>query len=302
MIDADFYEDWIDILRGRLRELGYSILSGSSHKDISLLYFNALRRRIQTVRRTIHRSAEFSCPSDLLAGLNGLETKIAAGEDITPHVSRGLKNVSKQDDLLNDWGVYHLHLGTNIEGDGFTIRTEQVLFALITESSFYEIQVYPHGSWSNRDVIEIIHKNWPDTINNYRLKGVTDIAQDHTNEYIKKLRSAHVNTVLKMEDGTIYAPIGGGMMSDGTGFDVLMQTDLHAIKIANFENSIKKSSDKILALLKERGHDGTSSVKLVLQVDERGLLALCKEFSICFQLVNKELTMCTATLLRFLDA
>jgi hypothetical protein len=283
MIDVDFYEDWIEILRGRLRELGYRIPSNSSHKHISILYFNALRRRIQQVPRTVHRSTEFSCPSDLLVGLKDLEAKIVAGEDLSPNLSRGLKKAARNDGLLNDWGIYHLHLGTRLEEDGFSVRTDRVLFALITSSSLYEIQVYSHGNWSNREVVEIIHNNWPDTIDRYRLKGVTDIANTPTSEHIKQFRDANVNTILKMDDGTIYAPIGGGMMSDGTGIDVQIQADMHANIVNNFQDSIKINSDRILALLKQRGHDGTSPVKFVLQEDDRGLWAFCEAFSFRFQ-------------------
>ncbi|QQL44423.1 hypothetical protein [Sulfuriroseicoccus oceanibius] len=286
MINADFYDDWIEILRGRLAELGYTIPANSTHEDISILYFNALRRRIQPAPRTVHRSAEFSCPSELQAGLEDLEAKIVGGDDLTPHLSRGLKKAGKQDDMLNDWGVYHLHLGTSIEGDGFAERTGPVLFALVTTSSLYEIQVYPHGNWSNREVVEIIHKNWPDTIERYRLKGVIDIAHNPTSEDVKLLRDAHVNTSLKMDDGAIYMSIGGGMMSDGTGSDVLMQADWHAKTVVDLERSIKSNPSEILTALKEQGHDGTSTVKLVLEADERGLWAFCEEFSIRFRLMN----------------
>lgn len=286
MIDADFYDDWIEILRGRLSEMGYTIPVSSSHEDISVLYFNAIRRRIQPAPRTIHRSAEFSCPHDLQVGLNELEAKITGGTDLTPYLSRGLKNASRHDDLLNDWGVYHLHLGTNVEGDGFAERTGPVLFALVTSSSLYEIQIYPHGNWSNREVVEIIHKNWPDTIERYRLKGIVDVAYNPTSENIRQLRDAHVNSILKMDDGTIYAPIGGGMMSNGTGSDVLLQADRHARMIVDIERSIKSDPGEILEALKERGHDGASPLRLVFQSDQNGLWVHCEEFSIRFRIQN----------------
>ena len=116
MIDADFYSDWIEILRGRLVELGYTIPANSTHEDISILYFNALRRRIQPAHRSVHRSAEFSCPSELQAGFAALEAKIAGGDDLTSHLSRGLKRAGKQDDMLNDWGGVSFALGDQHSG------------------------------------------------------------------------------------------------------------------------------------------------------------------------------------------
>lgn len=68
--------------------------------------------------------------------------------------------------MLNDWGIYHLHLGTTIQSDGFVEQdNDELLFARITPTKFYLINVMKHGDWERKLIVEILHSNWPETIN-----------------------------------------------------------------------------------------------------------------------------------------
>lgn len=52
------------------------------------------------------------CPSELQFGLDLVMTNIEQGVDLGPYLSKKIADLDYDDDLLNDWGVHHLHLGT----------------------------------------------------------------------------------------------------------------------------------------------------------------------------------------------
>ena len=84
---------------------------------------------VDTVPRKIIKADEFtSPPPELVDGFNILIDKIKEGIDITPHLSKKLTDLNYDDPLLNDWGIYHLHLGTEFDKRGFVNRTGPPLY------------------------------------------------------------------------------------------------------------------------------------------------------------------------------
>ena len=63
---------------------------------------------------------------DTIPKLNNLINKLQNAEDIIPHLSRSVKDKQYNDALYNDWKIYHLHLGINIESDGYVERTKKI--------------------------------------------------------------------------------------------------------------------------------------------------------------------------------
>ncbi len=253
---------------------GYSMVYSSDLMDIAVSYYNAVFRRIPVLPRTIKKSDVFACPSGHEAGLANLEQKICDGDDLTPHLSRGLKNTDGDDDLLSDWGVYHLHMGIVTESDGFMARTGPVLFAIPTDNRMHFIQVYAHGNWSNRDVLEIVHRNWPEILAPFSPKGVVDISMNPDSEDIAKLRKTHINTSLKMSDGTIYFSPGWGMMTDGTSARVVFAAQKGMKEVARWDKLISSQPSTVLSALKDAGHDGEASVHFSLSIEPTGVFAV----------------------------
>lgn len=247
--------------------MGYTLPAGATADDIALLYLNALKRRITVAPRTVIQSKEFTCPAAEQAGLAALESKVRTGTDIKPHLSRLLKRLSFDDSLLNDWGVYHIHLGTVLEADGYIQRTGPVLFALITGAEFYEINVFSHQQWSNLDVVEIIHGNWPNLISKYRLPVAGPPQHVPNSVDITALRKGNVNANIVMKDGTVYAPIGGGYANDGTSNEVVFL--MHRLKksVRNLEKLAQKELPQITANLQNEGCPAGSTVSVKLEED-----------------------------------
>jgi hypothetical protein len=278
-LNVNFESDGIGLLRQRLQAAGYSE-AGLADGDVPIAYFNAARRRVPICPRMIKRSQEFACPIRHQAGLTKLETAVRDGDDLKPWLSRRLKSMAANDPLLNDWAIYHLHLGTTQENDGFIARTGDVLFARIIRDAFYEIQIYPHQQWSNLGVVEIIHENWPDTIKTFEVTGVIELS--HTPD-VKRSRAGNINTSVQMKDGTIYMPLGGGFMTDGTGLQIRLAVNNWTKQIRAFEKAVREKSAEIAKKLKEHGCSNSEcDVRLVM--DETGAFGYVPPFPIKFQL------------------
>lgn len=125
-------------------------------------------RRINSCPRTVYMSNLFICPPELQNSWELLKSKIQSGEDLTPHLSRKVTNARDNDSMLNEWGIFHLHLGESLESDGFIERSGPLVFGYVTDSAFYAVNIFNHGNWTNNDIVEIIHTNWPDIISTYK--------------------------------------------------------------------------------------------------------------------------------------
>lgn len=84
--------------------------------------------------------------NETIVGLKILIQKLQNSEKITPYLSRKINDKEYNDMLFNDWGIYHLHLGTSFESDGFVKRTKNVLFLTKNRNEIYLIDVLPHGN------------------------------------------------------------------------------------------------------------------------------------------------------------
>lgn len=237
----DFRQDWIEILRGELSKLGYAVDPASDFNTISVQYFNLRSRLISQRKREVKLSDTFVCPSTLSEAFEKLKAKIQGGQDLTPHLSSRIKNLEYDDPMLNDWGIFHLHLGQTVQANGFVERTGPLLYARVDSDCVYCINIYEHQNWTKQEMIEIVHRNWPQSIESYLLRGVIGLSHRLSDEELKEARKYNVNTAIEVAPGVVYAPIGGGYMSDGTGQRVVRSAS-HMAKILRQFEEIAKSN------------------------------------------------------------
>lgn len=250
----DFESDWVTLLRDALRRAGYAVSDAESADMVGMMYFNARRRWIPRRARAVLFSRTFSCPAEHRAGVDLIVSKCQAAEDLNSHQSRSLfDSASYNDGLLNDWGMHHLHLGLSTEPSGLAARTDFLLLARVTEDTFYGIDVRPHGAWHDRDLVQIVHDNWPDSIRQYRLDGYGSPEAHVTSEEVRVLRRGHITVTLQMSDGTIYYPPGGGYGSDGTSFEAVRTSDYYLRRVRELEQYVKDHVQELcVAVLVER--------------------------------------------------
>ena len=260
-LKANFVGDWIEMLKEILSDQGGYDISGVDDKEIPFLYFNAAQRRIEQRKRTVELSDVFQCPQELVAGWQNLKAKVESGRDITPNLSKKVANLYEKDPLLNDWGVHHFHLVENPN------RNNKILFALVTKDRFYAINVHTHEDWAKDVVVETIHRNWPEVIAPFKIK-VADLAQNISERNRKVLRKKNINACVKVSDGTIYLPIGGGVSGAGFNSSFVIQIDRQKAFLENLQKGLYSQLNNIREDLIKRGYKGEPEVEAKLIITE----------------------------------
>lgn len=207
------------MLRAKLARGAFPASPADSSETIALRYFNVQRRLIRPKPRTVHRTSSFLTSPSIQAGFQLVEGKFIRGDDLTPHLSKKIGDPDYADAMLNDWGIHHLHLGTASDPKGFFMeRTGPVLYAYVTDSDAYFLTVAAHGEWSNQKLMQALHDNWPSVLAPFRIRGV-NAGSPLTDDQIGLLRRGGVYLPVRVSDGTMYSPPGGGINTSGTSVD-----------------------------------------------------------------------------------
>ena len=223
MITMDLVQDLADVMRVELAALGFDT-SNIPEDSVETMkaWFRMSRYRIVPRRRNVLRAQNFFTLGEERR-LAILEEKLRSGEDVNMHLSYRTVDPTKPDPLFDHWDIAHLHLGEEIDArTGRIERTKNVLLCRIDENSVYFIKVVPHGRgvdepWYEQELVEIIHRNWPESIEFAQARGVESVSpQWESKEDIKALRQANLVTMMTMRDGTVYMPLGGGTTGDAT--------------------------------------------------------------------------------------
>lgn len=284
-LKANFIQDWHDQLKDILVSTWGLDISSVKDDDIPIVYFNAAIRRIEPRPRAVFESDCFSCPGELLPGWNLLKQNLIKGDDITPNLSKLIDNAEEKDLMLSDWGIHHLHLGTELVGD-YIKRTGPLLFGYVTNDNFYAVNVYKHGAWTKSDIIEIIHRNWPELLASKKINAI-DIAISPTDQDRKVLRNKHINTMVKVSDGNVYAPPGGGVMSNGDSTNSRIKIDLQHDNLNHLQHHLRLLMPELMQDLKANGYDGVSELEAKLEITENRYVARFDKYALNVVLKKK---------------
>lgn len=229
-IEIDLYNDYIEQIKDYLRNIGHQIGDNEEPFSVFIKFINFRKRVIDPKPRKVFISNKLRCPEEHLKVFVEFKEKIERGDDLTPYLSKGIKRLESYDKLLNDWGIHHFHLGSVWETESEITRTGPLLFALVTEDSFYMIDIKEHGSWVNTDLVEILHNNWPHLLSPFKVQGIA--GPSISQETRELLRKGNITTTIEVSDGTVYMPPGGGLTTTGSSmFDTVFHDQYrHALR------------------------------------------------------------------------
>lgn len=287
-LKGNFRADWIARLRTELTSSrGWPLHEVASLNDneVPSRYFDAQLRRITPAPRLIEIGDTFICPPKLQAGLVSLKSKVEQGVDINSHLSKGHASMTNLDGLLADWGVHHFHLGIAPDPGNPTYsgRTGPLLYALVTEDAFYVIGVYSHRDFEDQSVLEAIHRNWPELISNYRVKGVT--AETLNAKERRALRNNNANVITAVADGTTYGPLTGGVMANGVNTQAVRYADYWEMWINTLQGEVETQLEKILPDLRKNGYSEELEIEAkLLEVSETGMRVLFPRYGVAVYL------------------
>jgi hypothetical protein len=262
---VNFYRDLAATLRAALSAKGYMIPATADDDDIVDGYLSVVNRQISVQPRTFHTARELNCPPELAPGYQELKRKVEAGESLKPHQNTSINRPDYYDVLYLDWKIQHFHLKAtpHRRQAGFVERSGPLLFALVTDTDFYAIQVYEHGAWSKQELIEIFDRNWPKQLDPFRLKGVRPLGKLYTDDDVSAFRRVGI-TSLAVAGDSLIAPMGGGFRSNG-------QSSRIRENRANLVSICKEFDEMVKPLLAEfAAHSGPPSDRQQVSVERRG--------------------------------
>lgn len=174
-----------------------------------------------------------------------IKEKIEKGEDIMPFASARKKPSKKgenpyNDDLLNDWGIYHLHLGTEYSKSGKIKRSEDLLFCIINLKSVYFIDIQGHrDNWANKELLEIVYDNWSELLEPYELDMIPDY--NYTSEEIRDFRKIGSNMCVTLKNDKTF--MIGNFAVDGTSMQVVYRVKAIEKELKRLENKFKTDKE-----------------------------------------------------------
>lgn len=257
------------IFKKEIEELGYDATSLTKDEDILHAYCSYSYRLLENRPRTIHKADTFVCPDEVKKGLEWLELKIKQGVSVNPHLSSATKK-DKLDGLLYDWGIHHLHLGEKFALPGFVERSGPVLFAIFRPDDVFFIDIRDHEGWSDKSLLEIVNRNWPELIEPYRIKGIKPEVSLTANEIIST-RKAGINTIIELSDGKSLFLIGGGLTTAKTSLAAVESYVKLKRALHNVEEEIRSYRNKLATHVTPKGHpfrDKTSFVFVCKRMDD----------------------------------
>jgi hypothetical protein len=196
---------------------GYSFPRDAEAWDLAVLYAAMKQRSISPRPRTVYWSPELKSKlailDDVIAhALKTIETESLTGMDLNQRMSRDVEDVECHDNLFNDLGILHLHLGVRKPNPmEFVVRSGKLLFVMVREHDIYFLDLLDHDvfKYSSPALLEIVHRNWPELIAEYRCDDVF-VPLEHRPALQEKRRSGFAIPTT-MSDGTVYMQPGGGM-------------------------------------------------------------------------------------------
>lgn len=254
-ISMDLCSDYSNMVRHWMLKRGFE--TNKTGRDLWYDYFNLQKKTIRARKRKVFFSKEFTCPSDLKNGLSTLVDKFENGISVVPNLSKDALNPSVFDGLLYDWGIYHFHLGAVNQKTGYAERTGPVLFAWVNDDAVYCINTYLHGKtapppWYKRELLEIIHNNWPELIEQWRLPEVLEVCPHPTDEDYKQARQQCFYTFIELKNGVTYAPPGMGLMSSGHSAEIVRLCDSIWNTLKRNELYIKDHLPSFISIIQSR--------------------------------------------------
>lgn len=201
-------------------------------KNLLHHFFTVYSRRVPVRKWNVHISDKLSDSN----AINEIVNKLLHGDDVNALLSNRVRKLNQckfADLLLAEWGIHHLHFEES--------RSNELLFIYFSESDAYLIDILQHekadGSvvtWTNTDLIQVMHDNWPAVLQPYVFKENSQ-SPVLTTEERRTLRNRAVTTTVIVSDGTEYMPMGGGYSASKHPTHAIVRSDILYRKVKQLQ-------------------------------------------------------------------
>lgn len=236
-INTNFEEEWRKILNDRIEQCG---IQNANHNNPGPDFYSWHQfRRIPTLPRTVHEIKDLTIPPDVYNGYQLLLGKLRNGEDVNSHLSKKALDARFTDLMLFDWGLHHLHLGTEIESDGYINRKGPMLAVKVIEDHVFIAGIVLHSngenpeeSWIKKELLENLESNWPGILPT--LNGISGTSL--TTEEIRNLRKKNAGYALDINGISL---IAGNRVASGLPIRAVMDNDMAQRALQQFSEMVK---------------------------------------------------------------
>ena len=173
-------------------------------------YAEMLHRRIAKRPREVRECNGFACPDALLGEYMKIVEEIRRGDDLAARQTDRIETIGSVDDLLNEWGIHHLHFSKRGE-NGWEKDMDELLYVFFTDDVAYIIAVGRHGDFCDSEMVAKLRDSYPELFPH--LKGATPTAK-RDKDTIKNMRKFHINQVDILPNGAVSA-LGGLSIDNG---------------------------------------------------------------------------------------
>jgi uncharacterized pyridoxamine 5'-phosphate oxidase family protein len=174
-------------------------------------------------------------------GLQQIEKEIINGDSLFPRLSRKIFKSDEQDGMLFDFGIYHLHLGTEQDKKYPQLikGTRKVLFCLFDDEYAYFLVIDEHDKWANQELLRIIRDSFPHKFELWEIKDTLFENLPISEQGRLQFRKNGINTPIEL-DGKFYMPLGGGFTMLGSSFQAIINVQKKESRLREIENTLKE--------------------------------------------------------------
>ncbi|MBQ6979898.1 MAG: hypothetical protein IJQ07_04575 [Clostridia bacterium] len=172
------------------------------------------------------------------------KSKFENGENISPYLSKNIKNATSIDYLLTIWRIHHLHLIEELDGE-MSKRSDKYILFVINQDNVYFLDQTKHLSGSefaSRYLLEILaNNNWLHFVSIFESPEVISTNCEITSdEAMYKLWKSNINSCVFKIGNAFYTNINGLTMA-GTS----LQNQLHICNLNKALYSASQSNEMV---------------------------------------------------------
>jgi len=269
-IEVDLLKDFVKMTRTRF-ELDSSI----PDNKIILMYAWHDLRRLPQKKWTVYYSNELRQNPFYINHRNyidNIKRKAEAGENLSSHASTNIDDIHGKDEMLADWGIYHLHPGhgtKRAKSLSFVNRSKELLFVFPKDDILYFINIIDHNSWTNYSLIQTMDNNWPSSLEHFRLIGCTGLEYEPTEKELLRLRKNQINSPFRVGN-SFYSGIGGGggISADGSSTKAVQMADNISEALDNHSQKLQDNESILRKLIKNKTGIKINSDTLILTLHQ----------------------------------
>jgi len=274
---------------------------GSKTVDLKGLlkeFHNLFLKQVSQRRRQVHVSEELTRHNLFKNEKQQVVEQIVAtlenGGPLTPYLSEKSEQLQHFDSSLAHFGVHHFHLGEKTQHSGVRAGqvkgTKSLLFVRITESDAYLLDILNHDmkrGFLNMHLLRVMYRNWPESIEPFRLKGAIGVAVKYSDEEAAELLENDVNVIVELGEEQVYMLPGMGTTTAGTPLLMERRVDHTVREFRRIACMVEHNPNAVSALIKQLTGVGHNIIRLKGRV-RAGLLDIYDSTSGCVFTTERE--------------